>query len=149
VITQNADGLHQRSGTADDAVIELYGNATYAGCLDCKTRHELGPILAAFRKDETLPGCDRCGGITKTATISFGQLMPEEAMARAQKAILQCDLFLAIGSSLAVHPAAGFPVIAKQNGAKLVILNRDPTGLDGMADLVLHEEIGEGREHRC
>ena len=64
MITQNADGLHQRSGTADDAVIELYGNATYAGCLDCKTRHELGPILAAFRKDETLPGCDRCGGIT-------------------------------------------------------------------------------------
>jgi NAD-dependent deacetylase len=142
VITQNVDGLHQRSGIADDAMIELHGNATYASCLDCQTRFELGPILAVFSEDETLPICDRCGGMIKTATISFGQSMPEEEMMRAQEATLRCDLFIAIGSSLVVHPAAGFPMIAKQNGAKLVILNREPTGLDDRADLVLNKEIG-------
>lgn len=142
VITQNVDGLHQRSGVADEAVIQLHGNATYATCLDCKTRFELGPIVEAFRADETLPICDKCGGIIKTATISFGQAMPEHEMERAQRATMECDLFIAIGSSLVVHPAAGFPMIAKQNGAKLVILNRDPTGLDGIADLVLNKEIG-------
>ena len=86
VITQNVDGLHQKSGVAEDVVIQLHGNATYAACLDCKTRFELGPIVEAFRADETLPVCDRCGGIIKTATISFGQSMPEREMERAQKA---------------------------------------------------------------
>jgi NAD-dependent deacetylase len=123
-------------------VIELHGNTTYAACLDCSTRFELAPIRAAFERDESLPVCDRCGGIVKTATISFGQAMPVEAMRRAEKATLSCDLFLAVGSSLVVYPAAGFPELAKHNGARLVILNRDPTPLDPLADLVLNAEIG-------
>lgn len=142
IITQNIDNLHQNSGVPEDRIIELHGNATYASCLSCGTRRELAPIFEEFEQDETLPTCASCGGIVKTATISFGQAMPEEEMARAEEATLGCDLFLAIGSSLVVYPAAGFPVIAKENGATLVILNRDPTGLDVHADLVLNEEIG-------
>ncbi|MFQ5955411.1 MAG: NAD-dependent deacetylase [Kiloniellales bacterium] len=142
VVTQNIDGLHQASGVPADRVIELHGNTTYAGCLDCGERYELEPIRKAFLADETLPVCRRCGGIVKTATISFGQPMPEQAMRRAEAATLACDLFLAVGSSLVVYPAAGFPALAKQNGARLVIVNREPTELDGLADLVVHREIG-------
>ncbi len=149
VITQNVDGLHQESGIPDDEVIELHGNATYGACLECRQRYELDPIVAAFREREELPVCTRqnlagetCGGIIKTATISFGQAMPEVAMRRAQEATLAADLFLAIGSSLVVYPAASFPALAKQAGARLVILNREATDLDGIADLVLHAEIG-------
>ncbi len=142
VITQNIDGLHQVSGVPEDRVIELHGNTTYATCLDCGERHELAPIGEAFAADETLPLCRRCGGMVKSATISFGQAMPEDAMRRAEAATLECDLFLAIGSSLVVYPAAGFPARAKQGGARLVILNREPTQLDSMAELVLNLEIG-------
>ena len=106
VITQNIDGLHQASGVAEDALIELHGNGTYAHCLECRTRYELEPILSAFREDETLPRCSACGGIVKTATISFGQAMPEEEMRRAEAASRTCDLFLVVGSSLVVYPAA-------------------------------------------
>jgi NAD-dependent deacetylase len=115
VITQNIDGLHQLSGVPDDRVIELHGNTTYAACLNCGKRYELEDIRKVFDKDETLPVCDQCSGIIKTATIS---------------------------SSLVVYPAAGFPELARRNGARLVILNRDPTPLDGIADLALHSEIG-------
>lgn len=142
VITQNVDGLHQASGIAEEHVIELHGNTTYAACLDCGQRFELGPIREAFKRDESLPVCDRCRGIVKTATISFGQAMPAEAMRRAEQATLACDLFLAVGTSLVVYPAAGFPELAKRSGARLVILNRDPTPLDPIADLVLNAEIG-------
>ena len=142
VITQNIDGLHQESGVPDEQMIELHGNGTYAMCLSCCARHELDPIKAAFEADNTLPDCNLCGGIVKTATISFGQAMPEGPMERARDETLACDLFLAIGSSLVVYPAAGFPAMAKQNGAGLVIINRDPTDLDRMADLVLNREIG-------
>ena len=142
VITQNIDGLHQASGVPEEQVIELHGNTTYAACLDCGRRYELAPIREAFLADGTLPVCSRCDGLVKTATISFGQAMPLDAMRRAEKQTRACDLFLAIGSSLVVHPAAGFPALAKQNGARLVIINRDPTPLDDMADLLLHSEIG-------
>lgn len=142
VITQNVDGLHERSGVPAERVIELHGNATYAACLRCRKRFELEPILEAFRAREELPVCDECGGIVKSATISFGQPMPEVAMRRAEEETARCDLFLAMGSSLVVYPAAGFPALAKEYGAKLVILNREPTGLDGIADLVLNAEIG-------
>ncbi|NKC17037.1 MAG: NAD-dependent deacetylase [Gammaproteobacteria bacterium] len=142
VITQNVDGLHQRAGVPDDKVIELHGNSTYAKCLSCAKRYELAPIFEAFARDGTLPVCTACDGLVKTATISFGQSMPQDEMARAEKASGECDLFIAIGSSLVVYPAAGFPVYAKQRGARLVILNRDPTDLDGHADLVLNREIG-------
>jgi NAD-dependent deacetylase len=142
LITQNIDGLHQASGVPDAMIIELHGNATYSTCLDCAKRYENQPIKDAFQATGALPVCDACGGHIKTATISFGQAMPEAAMLRAQEATLACDLFIAIGSSLVVFPAAGFPVMAKDNGARLVILNRDPTEMDAQADLVINDEIG-------
>ena len=142
IITQNVDGLHQRSGVPDSKVIELHGNATYASCLDCGHRHELEPIKTAFLGNGKLPLCEKCDGLVKTATISFGQAMPEIPMARAQDETLGCDLFIVLGSSLVVYPAAGFPRIAKRKGAKLVILNRDATDQDDEADLVIHAEIG-------
>ena len=142
IITQNVDGLHQRSGVPDSKIIELHGNTTYASCLDCGHRHALEPIRKAFLGSGKLPLCEKCDGIVKTATISFGQAMPEIQMARAQDETMNCDLFIVLGSSLVVYPAAGFPRIAKRRGVKLVILNRDPTDQDDDADLVLHGEIG-------
>jgi NAD-dependent protein deacetylase/lipoamidase len=142
VITQNVDGLHQQSGVPDSKMIELHGNTTYAHCLDCGQRYDLVLIKENFQRNETLPICDHCDGIVKTATISFGQAMPENEMIKAQAASVDCDLFLAIGSSLVVYPAAGFPAVAKRNGAQLVIINRDPTDLDDIADLVVNDEIG-------
>lgn len=142
IITQNIDGLHQASGVPDAQIIELHGNGTYARCLDCARRYELAPIMAAFARDETLPVCAECNGIVKTATISFGQAMPADEMARAEAETLACDLFIVLGSSLVVYPAAGFPALAARNGAKLVIVNREPTGLDDLASLVIHADIG-------
>lgn len=143
VVTQNIDNLHQASGVAPQDVIELHGNTTYATCLDCGLRHELQPILARFQaSDEEPPDCG-CGGIIKTATISFGQAMPEAPMRRAQELAEGCDLFLSVGSSLVVWPAAGIPLTAKRNGAKLVIINREPTELDEFADLVVRNDIGD------
>ena len=142
VITQNIDGLHQASGVPDERVIELHGNSTYARCLACRERYELDPIRERFERDGEAPVCDGCGGYVKAATISFGQAMPEAEMARAEEETNACDLFVSIGSSLVVYPAAGFPALARRRGARLVILNRDPTDLDGIADLVLRREIG-------
>jgi NAD-dependent deacetylase len=142
VITQNVDNLHQASGVPADQVIELHGNASYATCLDCAERHELADLKEGFLKAGEIPYCRRCGGLVKTATISFGQAMPAGPMARAEAASLDCDAFLVLGSSLVVYPAAGFPLLAKRNGAKLAIVNREPTDLDPFADLVLHDEIG-------
>ena len=144
VITQNIDGLHQSSGVPDEKVIELHGNSTYATCLECGVRHELNEIMLAFKENETLPECNVCKGpYIKPATISFGQSMPEQPMRDAQREAEACDLFISIGSSLVVYPAAGFPIVAKRGGARLVILNRDPTELDAAADLVLNREIGQ------
>lgn len=142
VITQNIDGLHQQSGIEPERVIELHGNGTYAICLRCGRRYELAPIFKKFEASGEPPVCSQCGGLIKTATISFGQAMPEEAMRRAHEETQQCDLFLAIGSSLVVYPAAGFPILAKRAGARLVIINREPTDLDSLADLVHNAEIG-------
>ena len=142
VITQNIDGLHQKPGVFEEHMIELHGNATYATCLTCSTRYELESIKAAFQEAGTLPQCEFCAGIVKTATISFGQAMPQGPMERARNETLASDLFLVVGSSLVVYPAAGFPAMAARNGAKLVILNWDPTDLDGIADLVLNREVG-------
>ena len=142
VITQNVDNLHQDSGVPPEKVIELHGNASYAKCLDCGERHELAELKDSFLKAGEIPYCRVCGGLVKTATISFGQPMPEEPMARAEAETLRCDLFLVLGSSLVVYPAAGFPLLAKRNGARLAIVNREPTELDAFADLVLHGEIG-------
>jgi NAD-dependent deacetylase len=142
VITQNIDGLHQTAGIPDSQVIELHGNGTYATCLSCGQRHELADIRARFEATGAAPRCEACGGMVKSATVSFGQAMPEAAMRCARELTLACDLFVAIGSSLVVYPAAGFPILAKRNGAALVILNREPTEIDPLADLVIPGEIG-------
>ncbi len=142
VITQNIDNLPQQSGIAADDVIELHGNTTYAHCLDCGLRYELGWVKTRFIASGRAPDCPGCSGYIKTATISFGQAMPEDAMQRAEELTRSCDLFLAIGSSLVVWPAAGFPVMAKRCGARLAIINREETELDGLADLVIHSDIG-------
>lgn len=144
VVTQNIDGLHQQSGVPDAKLVELHGNSTYATCLDCGTRYELDWVRTRFEAGGgAAPDCPDCDGPIKTATISFGQAMPTGEMARARRLSLACDVFLAIGSSLVVYPAAGLPVEAKQAGAELVIINREPTELDGIADLVIHADIGD------
>ena len=142
VITQNVDGLHQKSGIADDSIIELHGNSNYAKCLECEKKFELLPLKTDFLANGILPTCDLCGGIVKTATISFGQPMPNDAMQSAHKAASACDLFIAIGSSLQVFPAASFPKVAKDSGAKLAIINNESTNLDTLFDLVIHAQIG-------
>ena len=142
IITQNIEGLHQASGVPADRIVELHGNGTYAVCLDCGLPYALAPLRERFEAEGTAPICASCGGIVKSATIAFGQSMPEPAMRRARALAEGCDLFLAIGSSLVVQPAASFPLLAKRAGARLAILNRDPTPLDAVADLVVRADIG-------
>lgn len=142
VITQNIDGLHQLSGIPETQIVELHGNATYASCLTCLKKHQLDTIKNRFVLDGEPPACQHCGGMVKTATISFGQPMPEKEMDRAGIETRACELFIVVGSSLVVYPAAGFPIAAKDQGAKLVIINRDATELDHIADLVINAEIG-------
>lgn len=142
VITQNIDGLHQRSGVPDDKVIELHGNATGAGCLECGHAMSFDEVEAILDRDGRSPRCPVCGGLVKARVINFGQPMPVDAMERAVEAVSGCDLFLAVGSSLVVYPAAGFPLSAKASGATLVIVNREPTEQDGAADHVLRGSIG-------
>jgi NAD-dependent deacetylase len=143
VITQNIDNLHQSSGIPAENVIELHGNTSYALCLDCGRRYEVTWVRERFSEArERAPDCLDCGGHIKTATISFAQAMPEREMKRAEQLTLDCDLFLAIGSSLVVWPAAGFPLLAKRSGARLAIINREATEFDDMADLVIREDIG-------
>ncbi len=143
VITQNVDNLHQDAGVPQEQVIELHGNATYAKCLACHRVIPLEKVEAQFRGSGCVDPCLACGGIVKTATISFGQMMPEEPMRRAEAETLACDLFVVLGSSLTVYPAAGFPAMACENGAKLVIVNHQATDLDSAADLVIHASIGD------
>ena len=142
IVTQNVDNLHQVSGVPAKQVLELHGNAKYAKCLTCDERYELGDLKEQFETEGEVANCAICGGIIKTATISFGQALPQDVLMRAAYASEQCDLFIVIGSSLQVYPAASLPELAKRSGAKLVILNRDPTPLDPIADLVVNDEIG-------
>jgi NAD-dependent deacetylase len=143
VVTQNIDNLHQTSGVAPGDVVELHGNTTYATCLDCAERYEVSWVREQFDANgQHAPDC-ACGGYIKTATVSFGQAMPVDAMQRAEDLSKRCDLFLAIGSSLVVWPAAGLPLMAKRNGASLVIINREPTEFDELADLVVRHDIGD------
>lgn len=143
VITQNIDNLHQASGFAPEHVVELHGNTTYARCIECGQHYDLAWVKQRFEPEQAAPDCPACGAPVKTATISFGESMPEGAMQRATELAQHCDLFLAIGSSLVVWPAAGFPLMAKNAGAKLVIINREPTEQDDVADLVIRQDIGE------
>ena len=142
MITQNIDGLHQKAGLPPDLVHEVHGTTVEASCLSCGDRISSDEACARVASGELAPECRKCGGLLKPATISFGQPMPADVMAQAESAALNCDLFLAAGSSLVVHPAAMLPVVAKRAGARLVIVNREPTPVDEVADGRLEGEIG-------
>lgn len=143
MITQNIDGLHQRAGHDPNNVIELHGTMLHAVCLSCRAQISMDEAVVRVEAGELAPECEKCGGYLKTATVSFGQAMPEREMHRAYEASENCDVFIAVGSSLVVHPAASLPALAQQSGAKLIIVNRMPTPLDDVADLVVREEIGK------
>ena len=140
VVTQNIDGLHHDAGSTN--VIELHGTNRYAACQMCWKDWPIAEIVARWEKGEKAPECDSCGGPIKTRTISFGQSMPVKEMERAAEVSMAADLYISIGSSLVVEPAASFPRLAKQSGARLVIINNQETPLDDMADLVIREQIG-------
>ncbi len=143
LITQNVDNLHQDSGISGAQITELHGNATYAKCLDCEQRYDLNLLKEEFLVTKEPPICKKCRGLIKTATISFGQAMPQTEMQIAQRVSIKCDLFICLGSSLAVFPAADLPLLAKETGAKLVIINNEPTQMDHLADLVINKDISE------
>ncbi len=142
VITQNIDGLHLKAGNSEEKVIQLHGTAIFVSCLGCKKRYDRSEIQERIKGGQKAPRCDSCGGLLKPATISFGQPMPEKETAEAYHRSSLCDLFIVVGSSLVVQPAASMPLVAKRSGAKLVIINRDPTPCDPMADLVIHGQAG-------
>jgi NAD-dependent deacetylase len=141
MITQNIDGLHQRAGCTN--VIELHGTTVEAVCLTCGDRIPMDEALQRVEAGDPAPECDHCGGLLKPATVSFGQAMPAREMDLAVEACHDCDVFMAVGSSLVVYPAAALPELAKRNGAALIIINRTPTPIDGIADLVISDEIGK------
>jgi NAD-dependent deacetylase len=141
VITQNIDGLHQIAGSG--SVLELHGTARWVACLQCSQRFDAGEMVERFRVAGNPPTCTACSGLLKHATISFGQSLPTEVLEAAIQWSVAADLFLTMGSSLVVQPAASLPMIAKEHGARVVIINRDPTPLDHLADVVIRSSIGE------
>ena len=141
VITQNIDGLHQDAGS--QSVLELHGTARDVACLGCDWREPAGEWVERFERDDRVPDCPACGGIIKHATVSFGQSLPEDVLRTAANWSRESDMFLAMGSSLVVEPAASLPRIAQEQGGRLVIINRDATPLDASADLVIHESLGD------
>ncbi len=141
VITQNIDGLHQVAGS--NKVLELHGTARQIMCFGCDARFDAGEMVEQFLSDDQVPPCPQCGGLLKHATVSFGQQLPEDVLDEAVQLSSSADVYFAIGSSLVVEPAASLPRLAKQNGAKLVIINRDETPQDDFADCVIHASIGE------
>ena len=143
LITQNIDGLHKLAGVSDEKLVELHGTDRLVTCLQCARRYEPAEVYENLGEEFTAPTCGECGGFLKSANVSFGQSMPVEAMQRAQGWSERAEIFIVIGSSLQVQPAASFPVIAKRSGALLAIVNRDETPLDDLADFVHHGPIGE------
>jgi NAD-dependent deacetylase len=143
LITQNVDGLHADAGLPAEKIVELHGTNRKVICLKCSRVYHPDEIIKRLVGDFSSPKCDACGGILKSATVSFGQAMPEEAMRQAQEWTEQAAIFIVMGSSLQVQPAASFPVVAKRNGALLAIVNREPTPLDDYADFVHQGAIGE------
>jgi NAD-dependent deacetylase len=142
-ITQNIDGLHQRAGLPDQAVIELHGNATCARCLDCAAPYSRDELHAWLEDGVDVPACRDCGGIVKPRTVLFGEALPAGAVQEAERRARRADLFVVLGSSLVVYPAAYVPVHAKRAGARLAIVNLEPTPLDGQADCVVRGRAGE------
>jgi NAD-dependent deacetylase len=143
LITQNVDGLHQRAGSSDHRVIEIHGTIWFAECMSCWDRNPMEAILDRVRAGEADPPCERCGGIVKSATISFGQALKEDVIQACAEAAADCDLFLAVGTSLTVHPAAGLCDVAVRSGARLVIINAQETPYDRVADAVINDPISE------
>jgi NAD-dependent deacetylase len=142
IITQDGDSLHQKSGIPDEMVIELHGTWTRALCLECGARYPMTDIFVRLEAGEKVPLCEKCGGIMKPYVIQFGQQLPEREIREAQRRASECDLLMSCGSSLVVYPAAEMPLMAKQNGAKLVIINLMPTPHDRYADVVINEKLG-------
>jgi NAD-dependent deacetylase len=143
LITQNVDGLHSEAGLPDHKIVELHGSNRKVVCLSCGKEFDPDEIIKSLAGNLSSPKCDACGGILKSATVSFGQAMPQEAMRRAEQWTEQAEVFVVMGSSLQVQPAASFPVFAKRNGALLAIINREPGPLDEIADYVYNGAIGE------
>lgn len=143
LITQNVDGLHERGGVPKDKMIEIHGNATTASCIECKAFHPMNECRKLFEATGVSPKCQSCGGLVKADVIMFGQAMPKQETEMAFSICEKADLVIAIGTSLAVNPAAGLPLHAKHNGAKFAIINRDPTQLDQFADCIINGEIGD------
>jgi len=143
VVTQNIDGLHTDAGLPPELVCELHGNGRWVACLSCGDRLPMAEAVARVEAGEADPACRTCGGILKSTTVSFGQALPRAAWERAEAMTACCDAFLAVGSSLVVYPAARLPELAAESGARLLILNREPTPLDPLADVVLRGECGE------
>ena len=143
LITQNVDGLHSLAGVSDDKVVELHGTDRKITCLKCGKEYDAEEIFSTIIENFSPPFCESCHGMLKPATISFGQPMPVKEMQQAQEWTEKAEIFIVLGSSLQVQPAASFPAIAKRNGALLAIINRDETPLDQLADLVHHGSIGE------
>lgn len=143
VVTQNVDGLHQIAGHAAGMVIEVHGTMREIVCMSCTWRGPAGPVLDRVRAGDADPHCERCGGILKSATISFGQNLVQSVISRAMRAAQECDVMLAVGTSLQVYPVAGAVPLAKSSGARLVIVNAEPTPFDEQADAVFRQPIGE------
>ncbi len=143
LLTQNVDGLHQAAGSSKDKIVEIHGTIREVVCLQCNERAPMERALARVRAGEADPPCRSCGGILKSATISFGQALVEDDLERAQRAAMECDLLLAVGSTLAVYPIAGVVPLAKRAGARIVIVNAEPTEMDEIADAVLRGSISE------
>ncbi len=143
LVTQNIDGLHQRAGNSAAKVIEVHGTIHEVVCMGCNWSGSMSLVLDRVRAGEEDPPCDHCGGILKSATISFGQALVPELIARAMRAVEQADLLLAIGTSLQVYPVAGAVPMAKASGTRVVILNAEPTPFDDLADAVIRGPIGE------
>jgi len=149
LITQNIDGLHQKAGNSPERVIEVHGTIHFVTCWGCGWKGPMQPVLERVRAGEEDPSCELCGGILKSATISFGQQLVPEVIARAMRAAEEADLLLAVGSSLQVYPVAGAVPAARAAGARIVIVNAQPTPFDDMADAVLRGNIGEVLPDLC
>jgi NAD-dependent deacetylase len=143
IITQNVDGLHQKAGIEADRMVEIHGTTRRAMCLQCDWRDDIEVVLDRVRNGEPDPHCQRCEGILKSATISFGQSLEPVALERAQLAAESCDLFLAVGTTLAVYPVAGTLPLARRHGASVIILNGEPTEMDDLADVVINDSISD------
>jgi NAD-dependent deacetylase len=143
LLTQNVDGLHVKAGTSVERLVEIHGTLREVMCMECEERAPMERALARVRAGEDDPPCRSCGGILKSATISFGQGLVMEDLRRAERAAKTCDLMIAIGTTLAVYPIAGVVPIAKDVGAKVVIVNAGPTEMDGLADALLEGSISE------